>query len=165
MKKLTEAYQAGKEVYDKTVPGEGEMSRPRGITVIAILFVALAILSLLWSGLVFGVGGLSAVVGSLFGAESIKAFGTSSGWSGFLGIIVAAVHIAVGVGLILMKKWAWYLALVAVGLTVIEGVAGMFSGGPFALMCGFLGLLIPAGILVYMITSKVRQAFGIQLGQ
>jgi hypothetical protein len=164
MNKLTEAYQTGKEVYDKTVPGEEEMNRPTGITVIAILFIALAILSLLWSALVFGVGGLSALAGNLFGAESIKAFGTSSGWSGFLGIVVAAVHIAVGVGLILMKKWAWFLALVAVGLTVIEGVAGMFGGGPFALMCGFLGLLVPAGILAYMLMPKVRKAFGIQFG-
>ena len=104
MTKLTEAYKSGKELYDKTVPGEEEMNRPTGITLIAILFIALAILSLLWSGLVFGVGGLSAMVGNLFGAESIQAFGTSSGWSGFLGIMLAAVHIAVGVGLILMKK-------------------------------------------------------------
>jgi hypothetical protein len=161
MTKLTEAYKAGKEVYDKKVPGEEEMNRPKGITFIAILFIALAVLSLLWSGLVFGVGGLSAMVGSLFGAESIKSFGASSGWSGFLGILIAAVHIAVGVGLFLMKKWAWYLAIVAVGLTVIQGVIGMFGGGLFAFMCGFLGLLIPAGILIYMLMPKVRQAFGI----
>ena len=161
MKKLTEAYQTGKELYDKAVPGEGEMNRPTGITLIAILFIALAILSLLWSGLVFGVGGLSTLVGNLFGAESIKAFGTSSGWSGFLGILIAAVHIAVGVGLFLMQKWAWYLAIVAVGLTVVQGVIGMFGGGLFAFMCGFLGLLVPAVILIYMIMPKVRQAFGI----
>ena len=141
------------------------MKRPLGITIIAILFIALAILSLLWSGLVFGVGGLSAMFGSLFGAESVKSFGTSNSWSGFLGMLIAAVHIAVGVGLFLMKKWAWYLALVAVGLTVIQGVVGMFGGGLFAFMCGFLGLLIPAGILIYLIMPKVRQVFGIELGQ
>jgi hypothetical protein len=165
MTKLTEAYQTGKDVYDKTVPGEEEMSRPRGITVIAILFIVLAVLSLLWSGLIFGVGGLSTLVGNLFGAESIMAFGASKGWSGFTGILAAAVQFAVGVGLILMKKWAWFLSLVAVGLTILVGVAGMFGGGPFALMCGLLGLAIPAGILIYLVMPKVRQAFGIQLGQ
>jgi hypothetical protein len=165
MTKIKEAYEAGKEVYDKTVPSEDEMKRPTLVTVIAILFILLAILSLLWSGLVFGVGGLSALVGNLFGAQTIQEFGASSGWSGFVGILAAGVQIAVGVGLLYMKRWSWWLALVAVALTVVEGFAGMFSGGPFALMCGLMGLAVPIAVLVYLLLPGTRKAFGIQIGQ
>jgi hypothetical protein len=137
------------------------MQRPTGITIIAILFIVLAVLSLLWSGLVFGVGGLSSLFGGLFGAEQVAAFGTSSAWSGFLGIVVALVQLAVAIGLLSMKKWAWVLALVAVALTVVQGIVGVFSGGPFALMCGILGLIIPVAILIYLLSNGIRHAFGV----
>ena len=55
--------------------------------------------------------------------------------------------IAVGIGLLKMKKWAWILALFGVGLTVVQGIVGIFGGGPFAFMCGSLGLIIPVAIL------------------
>jgi len=43
--------------------------RPAGITLIVILFFVLGSLSLLWSGLIFGWGGLSSLFGGLFGGE------------------------------------------------------------------------------------------------
>jgi hypothetical protein len=138
------------------------MKRPTGITVIAILSIVLAILSLLWSGLVFGVGGLSSLFGELFGADNVATFGTSSAWSGFLGIVTALVQLAVAFGLLAMKRWAWILALVSVALTVIQGIAGILAGGPFAFMCGLMGLLIPAGILIYLLTPPIRRAFGMK---
>lgn len=138
------------------------MKRPTGITIIAIVYIVLAILSLLWSGLVFGVGGLGSLFGGLFGADNVAAFGTSSAWSGFLGIITAIVQIIVAIGLLSMKRWAWFLALVSVALTVVQGLVGIFGGGPFAFMCGLLGLAIPLGILIYLLLPGIRRAFGIQ---
>jgi hypothetical protein len=138
------------------------MKRPTGITIIAVLYIVLAVLSLLWSGLVFGVGGLSSLFGGLFGADNVAAFGTSSSWSGFLGIITALVQIVVAIGLLSMKRWAWFLALVSVALTVVQGIVGIFGGGPFAFMCGILGLAIPVGILIYLLRPGIRQAFGMQ---
>ena len=136
------------------------MKRPTGIAVIAIVYILLAVLSLLWSGLVFGVGGLSSLFGGLFGADSVSAFGTSSAWSGFVGILTALVQIVVAIGLLTMKRWAWYLALLGVGLTVIQGILGIVGGGPFAFMCGILGLAIPLGLLIYLLLPGTRQAFG-----
>lgn len=136
------------------------MKRPTGITIIAIVYIVLAVLSLLWSGLVFGLGGLGSLIGGLFGADSVAALGTSGAWSGFVGILGGLVQIAVAIGLLAMKRWAWILALVGVALTVVQGIAGILSGGPFALMCGILGLGIPVGILIYLILPGTRQAFG-----
>ena len=140
------------------------MERPTGITVIAIAYFVLGILSLLWSGFVFGLGGLGTLFAGLFGAEAMAAASTAGAWSGFLGILAAIVQFAVGIGLLKMKKCAWILALIGVALTVIQGIAGMFSGGPFAIMCGLLGLLLPVAILIYLLTSKVREAFGLGTG-
>lgn len=137
------------------------MKRPTGITIIAILYIALVILSLLWSGLVFGVGGLSSLLGGLIGAENVAAFGLSSGWAGFLGIMSAAVQFAVAIGLLSMKKWAWILALIGVGLTVVQGVVSLFAGGAFGFMCGSLGLIIPVIILIYLLRPSIRSAFGV----
>lgn len=135
--------------------------RPTGITIIAVVYLILGVLSLLWSGLVLGVGGFSALFGSLFGAQNVAAFGGSSAWAGFLGIVSALVQIVVGVGLLQMARWAWYLALVGVGLTLLQGVLGIFGGGVMAFICGGIGLIIPIIILVYLLSKGVRAAFGI----
>jgi hypothetical protein len=47
-------------------------------------------------------------------------------------------------------------------LNVVQGVAGLFVSGPIALMCGALGLLVPAGMLVYLLLPGIRKAFGLQ---
>jgi hypothetical protein len=138
------------------------MKRPRGVTIIAILYIVLAILSLLWSALLLGFGGVSSLFGGLLGAEGMAAFGTANAWAGFVGIVAGVIQFAVAIGLLAMKKWAWILALIGVGMTVVQGIIGIFGGGPFALMCGILGLLIPAGILIYLLLPGTRRAFGVQ---
>ena len=75
--------------------------------------------------------------------------------------LVAAVQFVVAFGLLAVKRWAWILALVGVALTVIEGVIGMLTGGPFAFMCGTLGLIVPVIILIYLLRPSVRSAFGV----
>ena len=136
--------------------------RPAGITMIVILFFLLGGLSLLWSGLIFGVGGISSLFGGLFGAEPVTAYGQSTAWSGFLGLITAVVQIVVAFGLLGMKKWAWILALVGAGLTVFQGLVGIFNGGVFAFMCGSIGLVLPLIILIYLLNPEIRSAFDAQ---
>lgn len=136
------------------------MKKPTGITLIAVMFIVLAVLSLLWSGLVFGLGGLGSLFGGLFGADNVAALSASNAWSGFVGILSALVQIAVAIGLLAMKRWAWFLALLGVGVTVVQGIVGILGGGPFAIMCGLLGLAIPLGLLIYLLLPGTRQAFG-----
>lgn len=133
--------------------------RPGGITLLAVIFIGLAILSLIWSVLVFGFGGLSWTTGLLFGAQGFRAFGGSSFWSGLWGMVTAIVQLIVAIGLLGLRRWAWFLALIAVGLTVITGLFGLFGGGFGAFFCGLLGLIIPIGILIYLLRPHVRLAF------
>ena len=135
--------------------------RPTGITVLFWVYLILGILSLLWGGMVLGIGGLSAMIGGLFGLENVSGFGSSSAWSGYLGIITAIVQIIVAFGLASMKKWAWVLAIIGLVLTVIQGIMGILSGGMFAFICGSLGLIIPAIILFYLLRADIRAAFSV----
>ncbi len=134
--------------------------RPTGITLLALIYIALAILSLLWSLFVFGFGGVTATFGTLFGAQNLAASGVNNVVSGTLGIVTAVVELVVAFGLWKLRPWAWLLAIVAVGLNVISGVLGMFNGGLWTLCCGLFGLIIPAGILIYLLRPEVRKAFG-----
>jgi len=134
--------------------------RPTGITILALIYILLAILSLLWSLTVFGFGGLTATFGSLFGAESVATTGVNSVVSGTLGIITAIVELIVAIGLWKLRPWAWLLAIVAVGLNVVGGALGMFSGGLWTFCCGLFGLIIPVAILVYLFRPDVKRAFG-----
>jgi len=135
--------------------------RPTGVAIIAVIFILLGIFSLIWSGLIFGVGGLTAAFSGLIGAENINAAANTGVWSGFLGIIAGAVQIAVGIGLLRLSTWSWYLAVLAVGLSVVQGVVGMFSGSAFSLLCGALWLLIPVAMLVYLARASMRERFGV----
>jgi hypothetical protein len=134
------------------------MKRPIGITVIAIVFLILGILSFVWSLLVFGFGGMSSLLSSLF-TFSVNV--TESFWSGMLGMVTAAVQFAVGIGLLRMSGWAWYLALIGAGLAVIQGIVGMFSGGFFVFFCAAFGLIIPLIIVLYLLRPHIRAMFGI----
>lgn len=138
--------------------------RPAGVTVIVILLFIMAGISLLWSLMLFGVGGLSALFGGLFGADQVSAFGNNTAWSGFLGLLTGIVQIVVAFGLLGMMGWAWWLALVGVGINILQGVLGILSGGTWGLMCGSISLIIPVIVLVYLLTPGIRTAFGIRSG-
>jgi uncharacterized membrane protein (DUF2068 family) len=127
---------------------------------IGVAFILLGVLSLIWSLIVLGIGGLTWVTAAIFDATGMAANGSANTWQGFLGLFGAGLQFITGVGLLALKRWAWFLAFIAVAVTVIQGVSGVFGGGIFALCCGVLGLIIPAGILFYLLRRDVRQAFG-----
>jgi len=134
--------------------------RPTGITLLAVIYLVLAVVSVIWSLLIFGVGGLSWLTGALFSAEDLRAFGGGNTWSGIIGVISAMVQLIVAFGLLGMRRWAWLLAVLGALLTFVQGLNGMFGGGLFVFCCGAFGLLIPGGILFYLMRPHVRAAFG-----
>jgi hypothetical protein len=134
--------------------------RPGGVTVLAVVYIILGVVSLIWSLLVFGVGTFTGLFGSLFGAENMASFGVTNVWAGMLGVAGAVLDFIIAYGLLKLRRWAWVLALIGVGVAVITGVLGLFGGGFFGICCGILGLAVPAGILYYLLRPDVRQVFG-----
>jgi ABC-type glucose/galactose transport system permease subunit len=67
-------------------------------------------------------------------------------------VLVVAGLIAAGVGLLQGRRWAWYLAMVVVALTV---VLDLLRGNLF-------GLLIDAGIIFLLTRPSTRAKFGVR---
>jgi hypothetical protein len=131
--------------------------RPCGITVLGLFYLFLGGISILWSLFATGIASVSWLTGSLFGMPLI---GSGGGvWQGVLGIAAAVVQILAGIGLLGLKPWGWLLAVIGVGLTVLQGVIGMFGGGLMGFCCGGLGILLPLGVLFYLLTPRIRSAF------
>lgn len=134
--------------------------RPTGITILAVIYILLGLLSLVWSLLVFGVGAVTGLTGAIVGAENMASFGSANFWGGIIGVAGAMLDFIIAYGLLNLRPWGWMLALIGLAITVITGVMGLMSGGFFAICCGLLGLLVPAGILYYLLRPDVRRAFG-----
>ena len=130
--------------------------RPQGVTILAFLFIVLALFSLVWSLFVMGVGGVAGLFGFVTGVEG--AFGAF--WSGVFGIVMAIVDLVVAVGLLGLRKWAWLLALISLAVSALGYFLSMFSGGVWAFFCNGIGIIIPLAILFYLLRPDVRRAFG-----
>ena len=121
-----------------------EKSRPTLITIIAIHYFLVGVLSII-SGLVMIVGGAAVgqlVLGSMTGAVLI---------------VVGLVNLVIAGGFWNGWKAIWYLAVLFGVLELIICIVGVFSVGPLSLV----GLLIEALLLYYMFRPNVKEFFGI----
>lgn len=95
-------------------------SRPLGVTILAILSILLGI-GLLFLGLIItAFGGLAAIVAGPMGGLVLV--------FGLLFFIVGLLLIAAGIGLLKLRPWAWWLAIIAfvIGLISAVGQASWF---------------------------------------
>lgn len=134
--------------------------RPTGITVLGTLFIVLGIFSFLWGLLLFNVGAVSSLTGAIFGADNLRAFGGANAGQGVISMASAVLDFVIAYGLMGLRRWGWLLALIGVGITVVQGVLGLFNGGIWTFLCGAAGLIIPAIIVYYLLKPEVRRAFG-----
>ena len=134
---------------------------PTGIILLGALFFALGIFSFVWGLLMLGIGSVSWLTGSVFGADQMALFGSNRVPQAIFGIGGGILQIVVAFGLFGLKKWAWLLAFVGIGWSVVQGVVGFSSGaGFFGICCGIVELIIPAWIVFYLLRKDVRAAFG-----
>jgi len=123
------------------------MKRPFGITVIAILALLSGLFGLCWPTLVF-TG--SAFLGPVFGTVGVIA--------GIFLIIGPILQLVFAIGALNLRSWAWYLGLISTGITVLGVIINLFDGASF--WSAIWGSTLSAIIFIYLLTPKVRQAFG-----
>ena len=122
--------------------------RPFGITVIGILALFGSLFGMCWPILAF-TG--SAILGGILGS-----IGTLAGMFLLLGPLLQLIF---AIGVFNLRKWAWYLGLISSGITVTGVVINLLDGASF--LSAIWGSTISVIIFIYLLTPKVRDAFGI----
>ncbi len=129
----------------------GTPNRPLGITIIAILAVINGFLGLC--------GPLILVVGGGVATLFTGPVGLVAACGGLLLLVGPLLWFAVGFGAWNLQPWAWWLGMIATGLTVLGVIANILSGvGIFqAVASAPLSIII----FVYLLLPHIRQAFRI----
>jgi len=146
-----------------------KLSRPTGVTILAILAIIAAIAFLLGGavliglGLVIGTYAASQVTSSLatagfsglasLGAGTIAAIITAIG---AIALILGILYLAVGVGFLGGKGWAWTLGII---VSIIGIVLDVVQIG-FGAYSNVLGLIIGIIIVYYLTRPHVKAFFG-----
>ena len=138
------------------------MKRPGGITILAVLAILSGVLGLMWACIALGFGSFAnafiAPVGSFFGGSG--QIGRNAMYSGLGTLLGAAFWIAAGVGALYLKSWAWIVGVVAAGISSLSAILGLFTNGLGWICLTLPSLVLPIGILVYLLMPGVRKAFG-----
>jgi len=127
------------------------MKRPFGVTVIAVLALLSGLFGLCWPILAFTGG---ALLGGILGTIGFVA--------GIFLVVGPVLQLIFAYGAFGLRRWAWYLGLIATGITVLGVIINIFSGGSF--WSSVMGSLLSIIIFIYLLTPNVRRAFGLISG-
>jgi hypothetical protein len=129
--------------------------RPLGVTILGIVSLLLGFLQLLGGCTLTGFGSVLTPISSLWGGGAMGEWALASG----IGWLVSAIlAIVVGWGALALKPWAWILGIISVVLSLGSSIFGLFQGGGWCFTIP--GMILPAIILFYLLSSDVKQAFG-----
>lgn len=131
-----------------------QIHRPLGVTILAIL------------QLIAGLLGLCVPTVVLLGSVALAFLGPFGTFVGVVGILAAllmllgpVLHLIVAYGAMNLRKWAWWLGVIATGVDVAGAALNLWNGA------GILQAIVPVGfsllVFVYLLMPGVRQAFKI----
>ena len=126
-----------------------KVERPAGVTLIALLNIATAILY----GLALSPWDPLADLEVFSRVSSITSFDRTLFVSGWLGV-AAVLHFLAGVGLFFMKAWAWRLTILLTGVGLAFYLVFDLTVHPVSIR-----LALYAAIAFYLNTRAVRDAF------
>lgn len=132
-------------------PSTPTVTRPLGVTILALVSGIFGVLGLLASLTLFGLSGLIGTVGgaSLAGQSTI---------SSVIGLATAVLALAFAYGAWNLKPWAWPLGLAFAAFAVVSAVASIVDGADFG--GAIIGLVIAGAVAYYLMTPQVKAAFG-----
>lgn len=127
-------------------------SRPKGVTVIAILAILVGVVLLITGAAVFSSPSLFTRAGLLGGLVSSSGK-IVAGVLFFFGFI----WLFEGWGFLMGRRWARTLGLIFSILSLLGNVAYLATGGP---LTGVVGLVILSLIIYYLMERRVKAFFG-----
>jgi hypothetical protein len=123
------------------------MQTPLGVKVLAILSILGGIFGFLWSLFLSGLGGISWFAVLVVFEQAVREWGGGKFWGGLLGMVTGVLQVIVGFGLLTGKRWAWLLAAISAGLSLVHPLFGLLHGD----FAAIFGLIIP-GLIFYYLT-------------
>lgn len=133
------------------------MGIPTGVVCLAALLAISGAFGILWGLAIAGIGGLSWITGTVFFADTVQAWGGNAFAGGLFGVLNGIFQLIIAVGLLGLQRWAWLLAIINSGLSLIHPIIGLSTGN----WCSLFGLIIPGFIVYYLLfDNDVKRAFG-----
>jgi hypothetical protein len=142
----------------------GSQSRPVGLLIVSIVYFILGGIGL-FGGIATLIGAM--VIGAAAGSAASQS-GAAGGTAGIVAIggiifllalflfVISIARIAIGMGILKMKKWSWVAALVVEVLMALRNVYAVLSGEWFF---GLIGMIISGAIMMYLVSDDVKQRF------
>ena len=138
------------------------MKRPIGITVVAILMFLVAALLVLGSAACFFVGVMNVTGADSRDPVTVAIAGMTLA-GGFSLLLLAAINITLGIGVLQLRETARRLCMASISLGVSLTLAALFLlvlHPPAAMIAAQLLLLAAyVATLAYLVSPRVRQAF------
>jgi len=141
------------------------MARPTGVTILAVLSFLAAGLCLLAAAGMFLIGssaGLAAMAGR--GGSMGGPLAAMGAFAGIACLIMAALYLVNGIGLLKLRVWARLLAILLTLLVIVFEVMGIVRalGGMHVgiIVWELILIAIDAWILMYLFKPHVKAAFG-----
>lgn len=134
------------------------MERPTGLTVIGWLAIVGGALQIVGSLGLVGVGALGIFVGST-GALELAVLKMSSFplWTGVLLISLGVLGVVVGFGILALKSWAWIAGVIVYAINLVCGIGLLLMTG-ISMTTAFTALM-SAVILSYLFAPTLHAAF------
>ncbi|MBI5231298.1 MAG: hypothetical protein HY876_03935 [Coriobacteriales bacterium] len=131
------------------------MTRPIGVTIIAILAIVAAVFYLLGALPILGLGGVLTAIGMTEFASLAGAVGLTVG---VIALALAVADLVFGIGALQLKSWAWTLGVTLFSASIVFAIASMLLVG--LAVSNVVSGVIALAVLVYLFTPDVRTAFG-----
>jgi uncharacterized membrane protein (DUF2068 family) len=125
------------------------MSRPLGVTILAVLALIAAIPAL--------IGGLALVGVATFGTE-VPVPDTFMYAVGAGTLLYAGLSLVLAYGFWTTRSWAWIAGLALQAIGIVTAVS-QFANGERYLASMIAGLVLPVVIVIYLLQPRVKAAF------
>ncbi len=133
------------------------MTRPTGITIIAILSLISGLLGLCGASPLFAAG----IVGALIPTGITQVVGAVLILVTALLVIGPILQIIFAYGAWNLRSWAWWLGIIATGVSVLGVVIAILGSGGAAILATVTNALLPIIIFIYLLIPDVRKSFNV----
>jgi hypothetical protein len=133
------------------------MTRPTGVTILAILAAIAGVFGLLGGLTLVGVGGMA---GGVIGGAAGAAIGGLAVIGGLIVIVLAVLELALAYGFWTLRPWAWQLGVILAAIQIVVAVLGVL-GIVFRQDLGgaVISIAISGVILYYLNQAEIRRVF------